>query len=154
MSSPPWASSAASSVGTSKQRDIASNAPQMREADAVLEHLPILGAQIGVDRQKIEDRIRRLLAEQMDRPRRGKYRARQMPLDGLSGIGPGGPVARHRMAQERRVRCGDEPRQVGLRVGGTVPAQPDQGQLGDFGQHDGVRLPATNLEAIEKLPLE
>ena len=58
----------------------------------------------------------------MDRPRRGKYRARQMPLDFLSGIGPSGPVARHRMAHERRVRCGDEPGQVGLRVGGPVPA--------------------------------
>ena len=52
------------------------------------------------------------------------------------------------------MRCGDEPGQVGLRVGGTVPAQPDQGQLGDFGQHDGVGLPATNLEAIEKRLLE
>ena len=66
---------------------------------------------------------------------------RQMLLDGGSGIVPARPVARHRMAQQRGARRRDQSRQVGFRIGGAVPPQPDQGQLGDFGQHARHRLP-------------
>ena len=58
------------------------------------------------------------------------------------------------MAQERRLRRRHQPRQVGFRIRGAVAAQPNQGELGHFGQDGRVGFPATHLQTLEKHPLE
>jgi hypothetical protein len=99
----PAARSEVSSAATSAWRHLLEH-PADGESDAVLEHLTILAAQVGMERQQLEDRVPRLVADEVDRPRGGQERPRQMLLDGVGGAAPAGAVAWRRMAQQGRVR--------------------------------------------------